>query len=150
VLCTGIIVHLMTLCGHESRGSIPGRCKFPLFATMSQTDLGRTHWVPKAGISVIKWPEPETDHSPPPSADIKNESDLFFTRFVRFMAWCLGTGTVLSSPFLSPCVLLLTASWTTEVRFIVEEGLLSSSPSTDRLSNTPTFLPSVYRELRGV
>jgi hypothetical protein len=48
-----------------------------LFTTVSRTALGLTQppmkWVPGALSMGVKWPEREADHSPPSSAEVRNE-----------------------------------------------------------------------------
>jgi hypothetical protein len=61
-----------------------------LFTTASRTALGPTQlpiqWVPRALSLGVKRPEREADHSPPPSADVKNAC-YTSTPQHAFMAW---------------------------------------------------------------
>jgi hypothetical protein len=64
-----------------------------LFTTASRTALGPTQpplqWVPGALSLGVKRPGSEADHSPPSSAEIKNERSYTSTPPTRFTAWCL-------------------------------------------------------------
>jgi hypothetical protein len=66
-----------------------------LFTTASRPALGPTQppvqWVTGALSLEIKRPERETDHSPPPSAEVKNARSYTSTLPVRLKAWCSVT-----------------------------------------------------------
>jgi hypothetical protein len=53
------------------------------------------YWVVSPGV---KWLRCETDHSPLPSAKVRNVRGYIFTPPSAFMVWCLSTGTTL--PFM--------------------------------------------------
>jgi hypothetical protein len=61
------------------RGSIPGRSN-RLFSTASRPAVGSTQspiqWVPKVLSSRVKRQGSETDHSPPSSAEVKNDGSI--------------------------------------------------------------------------
>jgi hypothetical protein len=61
--------------------------------TMSRTALVSTqppiHWVPGALSLGVHQPGCEADHSPPPSAEVKNAWSYTSTPQYIFMAWCL-------------------------------------------------------------
>jgi hypothetical protein len=64
-----------------------------LFTIAARTALGSTQppiqWVP-GGLSLgIKWPDHESDHSPPSSVQVKNAWSYTSTPQYAFMAWCL-------------------------------------------------------------
>jgi len=80
-------------------GSIPGRGRGFPFAITSRQSLGPiqppTHWV-----SGIKWPERESIHLHPSSAEIKNAWSYTSTPPYVFMAWYLiskGTSYLVKS-----------------------------------------------------
>jgi hypothetical protein len=60
----------------DGQGSIPGMGKFFLFSTACRPVLRPTHspshWVPRDYSPGVKWQGREADHSPPPSAEVKN------------------------------------------------------------------------------
>jgi hypothetical protein len=64
-----------------------------LFATVSRQALGPTQpaiqWVPGALSLGVKRPGYEPDHTPPSSAEVKNEWSYTSTPQYVFMAWCL-------------------------------------------------------------
>jgi hypothetical protein len=64
-----------------------------LFTTASRTALGPTQppiqWVPGALSLGVKRPGHEADHSPPSSAEVKDEWSCTSTLLYVFMAWCL-------------------------------------------------------------
>jgi hypothetical protein len=64
-----------------------------LFTTVSRTALGATQppiqWVPRALSLGVKRLGREADHSPPSSAEVKNEWSYTSTPRYIFMAWCL-------------------------------------------------------------
>jgi hypothetical protein len=64
-----------------------------LFTTVSRMALGATQpsiqWVPGALSFGVKWPGREADHSPPSSAEVKNEWSYASTPQYIFMEWCL-------------------------------------------------------------
>jgi hypothetical protein len=64
-----------------------------LFTTASRMALGPTQppiqWVTGVLSLRIKRPGRETDHSPPSSAEVKNEWSYTSTPQYVFMAWCL-------------------------------------------------------------
>jgi hypothetical protein len=63
-----------------------------LFTTASRTALGPTQppiqWVPGALSLGVKQPVCEPDHSPPSSAEVKNEWSYTSTPQYTFIAWC--------------------------------------------------------------
>jgi hypothetical protein len=64
-----------------------------LFTTTSRIAVGPTQphiqWVPGALALGVKRPGNEADHSPPSSAEVKNEWSCTSTPQYVFMAWCL-------------------------------------------------------------
>jgi len=63
--------------GQMISDSSPSRVwKFTFFTTASRPAMGPTQphiqWVPVALSLGVKWPGHEADHSPPPSAEVKN------------------------------------------------------------------------------
>jgi hypothetical protein len=64
-----------------------------LFTTASRTALGSTQppiqWVTGSLSLEVKRPGSEAEHSPPSSAEVKNEWSYTSTRQYVFMAWCL-------------------------------------------------------------
>jgi hypothetical protein len=81
--------------GLDNRGS---RVRFPaglgisLFTTVSRMALGPPQppiqWVPGALSLEVKRPGREADHSPPPSAEVKECVELYLHPQYSFMAWC--------------------------------------------------------------
>jgi hypothetical protein len=72
-----------------------------LFDTVSRQGLGPTQppiqWLPGALFLGVKWPEFETDHLPPPSAEVKECVELYL-HSLNTSSWrgaYLSTGTVL-------------------------------------------------------
>jgi hypothetical protein len=77
-----------------------------LFTTASRTALGPAQppiqWVPGALSVEVKRPGCVADHSPPSSAEVKNEWSYNFTPQYAFIAWCSikkSKGTALLLPF---------------------------------------------------
>jgi hypothetical protein len=74
--------------GFESRQGL----RIFLFATVSRPALGftqpLTQCVPGALSLGVKWPGREADHSPPSSAEVKNEWSYTSTPQYAFVAWC--------------------------------------------------------------
>jgi hypothetical protein len=77
LICPDSSVGTATSYGLDGRGSIPGKGKIFLFFTAPRPALGPTQphiqWVPRA-ISPGK--EREADHSPPSSAEVKNDGAI--------------------------------------------------------------------------
>jgi len=67
--------------------------EFFLLATASRPALvpiqPPIQWVPGALTPGVKWTGLEADHSPPPSAEVKNTWSYISTPPYVFMAWCL-------------------------------------------------------------
>jgi hypothetical protein len=57
--------------GLDDRSSIPGRGRVISLRHRVQTGSGTTQ-SPFQCLSLVKWLEPEADHSSPPSAEVKN------------------------------------------------------------------------------
>jgi hypothetical protein len=74
---------------------------FFLFIIASRPALGSTQrliqLVPGAIAQGIKLPGREADHSPPFSAEVKNEWNYTSTPQYVFMAWCLINGHVFTA-----------------------------------------------------
>jgi hypothetical protein len=83
-------------CGLDDRGS---RVRFPVGArnfslhhcvqNCSGAHQPPIQWVPGALPLGVKRPGRETDHSPPSSAEVKNEWSYTSTPQYAFMTWCL-------------------------------------------------------------
>jgi len=86
IMPTGAEVGLSVL---RHRGSIPGRNSDGTFllATASRPTLGPNQppfqWVPGVLTPEVKWTVREVDHSPPSSADVKNEWSYTSTSPIR-------------------------------------------------------------------
>jgi hypothetical protein len=83
--------------GLEDRGS---KVRFPAgagnFSLHHRVQTGcwahqhRIKWVPGALFPRVKQPGPEADHSPPPSAEVKNAWSYTSTHQYVFIPWCLA------------------------------------------------------------
>jgi len=73
-----------------------------LFTTASRMVLETTQppiqWLIGALTLGVKWPGCEADHSPLPSAKVKNAWSYTSTPLYVFIAWCLVKGTTLPLP----------------------------------------------------
>jgi hypothetical protein len=72
---------------------VPALMGIFLFATASRPALGPiqppNQWVPGAVTPGVKWPGRKADHSPPSSADVKNEWSYNSAPPYVFLAWYL-------------------------------------------------------------
>jgi hypothetical protein len=76
-----------------SDGLRPGRPEFDSrqgqgICSTSQLTKPPVQWVPGAIPLVVKRPGSEADHSPPPSAEVKNVGTLSLLAHNVFMSWC--------------------------------------------------------------
>jgi hypothetical protein len=90
---SGVVLNYSTgtTCGLDDRGSrvrfLARAANIFFFTTVSRTALGPTQppiqWVPGALFLGVKRPVREADHSPPPSAEVKNAWSYTSTPPVR-------------------------------------------------------------------
>jgi hypothetical protein len=91
---------------HHTRNFVGRSCGIFLFTTASRTALGPTQppiqWVPGALSLEVKRQGLEADHSPPCSAEVKNEWGYTSTPPVRLHDVMLSSSTGTTLPF--PCI----------------------------------------------